>query len=400
MNKTLVIVGAGTGGLSIAGAISTSKARKRLDIVIIDPSTKHYYQPQWTMVGAGMFPKEKTQKLTKDLIPKNVSWRQESVTSVDPIKKTINLSVTGTMPYDYLIVASGLKLDWDKISGLSAAMGKNGVCSNFSYQTVDATWDAVRSIKKGSAIFTFPPPPIKCAGAPQKVMYLAEHYFRKTSVRREIDVRYFCAGDSIFAVKKYAETLNRICEDRDIDTQFGWNLTEVIGKSNQAVFTNTHTGETRCEKYGLLHVTPPMNAPAFIQDSNIGNDSGFVNVDPRSLQHIIHPDIFSIGDSSSLPTSKTAAAIRAQVPVLKNNFLAHIEGEELDAEYDGYTSCPLVTGYNSLILAEFNYQLEPLETFPFNQAKERLSMYLLKKYLMPILYWKALIRGKRWPNLF
>jgi sulfide:quinone oxidoreductase len=400
MNKTLVIVGAGTGGLSIAGAISTSKARKRLDIVIIDPSTKHYYQPQWTMVGAGMFPKEKTQKLTKDLIPKNVSWRQESVTSVDPIKKTINLSVTGTMPYDYLIVASGLKLDWDKISGLSAAMGKNGVCSNFSYQTVDATWDAVRSIKKGSAIFTFPPPPIKCAGAPQKVMYLAEHYFRKTSVRREIDVRYFCAGDSIFAVKKYAETLNRICEDRDIDTQFGWNLTEVIGKSNQAVFTNTHTGETRCEKYGLLHVTPPMSAPAFIQDSNIGNDSGFVNVDPRSLQHIIHPDIFSIGDSSSLPTSKTAAAIRAQVPVLKNNFLAHIEGEELDAEYDGYTSCPLVTGYNSLILAEFNYQLEPLETFPFNQAKERLSMYLLKKYLMPILYWKALIRGKRWPNLF
>ena len=202
-------------------------------------------------------------------------------------------------------------------------------------------------------------------------MYLAEHYFRKKSIRNKIDIKYFCAGKSIFAVTKYKETLDRICEDRHIDTQFNWNLTAVIGESQQAIFTNAETGETRCEKYNLLHVTPPMSAPKFIKDSGLGNESGFVSVDAKTLQHDIYPDIFSLGDASNLPTSKTAAAIRAQVPVLKNNFFSHINRRNLSAEYDGYSSCPLITGYNSAVLAEFDYQLEPRETFPFNQAKER-----------------------------
>jgi len=399
MNKTLVIVGAGTGGLAIASSILSCKSSHELDVVIIDPSANHYYQPQWTMVGAGLFPKERTQVLTKTLIPRKAQWVQESVQSIDPAGKTIEFSNAMTMSYDYLIIAAGLNLDWSKITGLEASMGKNGVCSNYSYATVDSTWNAIQSIEQGNAIFTFPPPPIKCAGAPQKIMYLAEHYFRKKSIRNNIDVRYFCAGKSIFAVEKYKVTLDRICEGRRIDTQFNWNLTAVIGESQQAVFTNMDTGETRCEDYDLLHVTPPMSAPKFIKDSGLGNKSGFVSVDAKTLQHEVYPDIFSLGDASSLPTSKTAAAIRAQMPVLKNNFFAHVTGRNLSAEYDGYSSCPLVTGYNSAVLAEFDYQLEPRETFPFNQAKERFSMYFLKKHLMPVLYWKALIRGKRWPTI-
>jgi sulfide:quinone oxidoreductase len=228
-------------------------------------------------------------------------------------------------------------------------------------------------------------------------MYLAEDHFRRAGVRSQIAVGYRCAADGIFAVKKYAAALNDICVKRNIDTQFACNLVEVDAPAKLATFEQVKTGARHTEKYDLLHVTPPMTAPAFIAASPLANAAGFVEVDKSSLQHVRYPNVFSLGDASSLPTSKTAAAIRSQLPVLVSNLAAAMQQRPLSASYDGYTSCPLVTGYGRLILAEFDYDLNPKETFPFDQAKERLSMYLLKKYVMPHIYWQGLIAGRRWP---
>jgi len=393
-NKTrIIVVGGGTGGMAVCAALDQWPGRDRLDITLVEPADFHYYQPQWTMVGGGLFPREVTRRPMADLIPEGINWINQAVVEFVPDENHVTTVNGDRIDYDFLVVAAGLSLDWHKIEGLPGNLGKHGICSNYSYESVESTWQNIRDLKHGTAMFTFPPPPIKCAGAPQKIMYLAEDHFRRSGVRSQIKVAYRCAADGIFAVKKYAEVLNRICADRDIDTQFAWKLTAVDAPARKATFEHTKNGEQRTEEYTMLHVTPPMSAPAFIASSPLANAAGFVDVDKATTQHVRYPNVFSLGDASSLPTSKTAAAVRAQLPVLT------MSGRALTASYDGYTSCPLVTGYGRLVLAEFDYDLNPAETFPFDQGKERRSMYLLKKYVLPYIYWNALVAGKRWPWL-
>ena len=395
----IVVVGGGTGGMAVVSALDQLPGRERFEITLVEPAEYHYYQPQWTMVGAGLYPREVTRRPMAALVPSTINWINEACTEFLPHGNHL-LTLSGKrVDYDYLIVATGLKLDWDKIEGLQGNLGKHGICSNYSYDSVASTWDNIRNLKRGMAMFTFPPPPIKCAGAPQKIMYLAEDYFRRSGVRDHITVSYRCAGDAIFAVKKYALALNEICAKRAIDTQFAWKLVAVDAAAHEAAFEHTKSGEMRTENYDLLHITPPMSAPTVVSSSPLANDAGFVEVDKGTLQHTRYANVFSLGDSSSCPTSKTAAAVRAQLPVLIFNLMAAMNGRTLEHKYDGYTSCPLVTGYGRLILAEFDYDLNPQETFPFDQGKERLSMYLLKKHVLPYIYWKALVAGRRWPWL-
>jgi len=399
-NKTrIVVVGGGTGGMAVVSALDQLAGRDKLDITLLEPAEYHYYQPQWTMVGAGLFPREVTRKPMSSLVPAGINWINEGCAEFLPHDNHL-LTLSGKrVDYDYLIVATGMKLDWDKIEGLKGNLGKHGICSNYSYDSVPSTWENIRNLKRGVAMFTFPPPPIKCAGAPQKIMYLAEDHFRRSGVRDQITVSYRCAGDSIFAVKKYAAALTEICAKRAIDTQFAWKLKAVDAVAHEAAFEHTKTGEARTEKYDMLHITPQMSAPLVVSGSPLANDAGFVDVDKGTLQHTRYPNVFSLGDSSSCPTSKTAAAVRAQLPVLICNLVATMNGRALGEKYDGYTSCPLVTGYGRLILAEFDYDLNPQETFPFDQGKERLSMYLLKKHILPYIYWKGLVAGRKWPWL-
>lgn len=395
----IVIVGGGTGGMAVIAALNQLAGRARLDITLVEPADYHYYQPQWTMVGGGLFPREVTRRSMAELLPEGVNWINQAAAEFTPDANHLTTQDGLRIDYDFLVVAAGIKLDWHKIDGLPGNLGKHGICSNYSYESVASTWENIRSLRSGTAMFTFPPPPIKCAGAPQKIMYLAEDHFRRTGVRGQVKVAYRCAADAIFAVKKYAAALNEICAARDIDTQFAWKLVAVDAPARTATFEHTKTAETRSEKYDMLHVTPPMSAPEFVARSPLANAAGFVDVDKASLQHLRYPNVFSLGDVSSLPTSKTAAAIRAQLPVLIENLGAALRGVPGTAAYDGYTSCPLVTGYGRLILAEFDYDLNPQETFPFDQSKERLSMYLLKKHVMPYIYWKGLVAGRRWPGL-
>jgi sulfide:quinone oxidoreductase len=397
MKTRIVIVGAGTGGLATLSALKQLPDHPQFDLTVVEPSDYHYYQAQWTMVGGGLFPREVTRRRTVDLIPEGVNWVNQAVAEFLPADNHLTTADGTRIDYDYLVVAAGLTLDWHKIEGLPGNLGKHGLCSNYSYDSVASTWENIRNLREGTAMFTFPPPPIKCAGAPQKIMYLAEDHFRRSGTRGQIKVAYRCAADAIFAVKKYAAALSAICSARDIDAQFAWKLVAVDAPARSATFEHTKTGERRSEQYSMLHVTPPMSAPAVVAESPLANAAGFVEVDKGTLQHVRYPNVFSLGDASSLPTSKTAAAIRAQMPVLIMNLVAVMHGRAPAEIYDGYTSCPLVTGYGRLILAEFDYDLNPQETFPFDQSKERLSMYLLKKHVLPLFYWKALLAGRRWP---
>lgn len=393
---TIVIVGGGTAGISVAALLR--RTDPDLDIALIEPSEKHYYQPLWTLVGGGIFPREDSERDEAEVIPEGVTWIKDAVSTFQPGQNRVITRGDRTVSYDFLVVAPGIAIFWDKIKGLKESVGKQGVCSNYDYETVASTWRNIQNFRGGNAIFTQPSGPVKCGGAPQKIMYLAEESFRKAGVRDKSKVLFASALPRIFQVDKYARALEEVIQRRGIETLFRHELTEIRPTSKEAVFQPLDgEGEAASEvvlPYDMIHVTPPMGPPAFVAQSPMADKEGWVDVDKYSLRHNRYPNVFGLGDASSLPTSKTGAAIRKQVPVLVENLRNAMKGEEPTASYDGYTSCPLVTGYNSLILAEFDYDKKPAESFPFDQGKERYSMFLLKKLGLPNLYWHGMLKGR------
>lgn len=391
----VLVVGAGSGGCAMAAKFSSKFNNDQ--VIVLEPADKHYYQPMFTLIGGGMKRLEQSYRPMCDVVPKNAKWIKEKATQFDPKSNTVTTSTGRKITYDVLVVGTGLQLNYNKIPGLEEALAipQGNVCSIYSPKYVDRTYEALQKIEQGNAIFTFPASPVKCPGAPQKIMYIAEHYFRKLNKRNKINVIYNTALPVLFGVKYYADALWPIVKERNIIVNLKTNLVEVRPKENVAVFQNLDKPEeTFEEKYSMLHAVPPMSAPEELAKcSELVNESGFVDVDKKTLQHVRHKNVFAIGDSSGSPNSKTAAAAAAQSPVLYRNILAFLEGKELKGSYDGYASCPLVTGYNRAILAEFDYDLNPLETFPVPQNKERYSMFFMKKELMPSLYWHMMLPG-------
>jgi sulfide:quinone oxidoreductase len=392
-HHTIAIVGGGNAGISIAAQLLRKDSS--LDIAIIDGAKKHYYQPAWTLVGGGEFNIEDTERDESTVIPEGATWIQQMVKDFQPESNTLSLGDGTELGYDYLVVAPGIQLNWGDIKGLKETLGKNGVCSNYSFETAPYTWECIQNTKGGKALFTNPHTPIKCGGAPQKIMYLAADYFRKHQIKSQVEL--WSGGTRVFGVEKYENTLKQVIQNYGIHTQFFVKLDEVDGPNKKAKFIGigeANKDQSYWVEFDMLHVTPPQSAPDFIKNSLLANAAGWVDVDKHTLQHTRYKNIFGAGDASSLPTSRTGAAVRKQAPVVVGNLLAAMRGETLTESYSGYSSCPIITGYDKLVLAEFDYNNQPVETFPFDQSKERWSMFQMKKYLLPYLYWNQILPGR------
>ncbi|XP_073424585.1 sulfide:quinone oxidoreductase, mitochondrial isoform X1 [Dendrobates tinctorius] len=388
----VVVVGGGAGGITMSARMKRKVGAGK--VAVIEPSEVHYYQPMWTLVGGGAKQLASSARSTSSLIPSGVKWIKSEVRGFDPDKNCIHIDDGKEISYKYLIIALGLKLQYEKVKGLPEGFNYPKIGSNYSAKTVEKTWKALQDFQKGNAIFTFPNTPVKCAGAPQKIMYLAEEYLRKTGKRSDANFIFNTPLGVIFGVKKYADALLQIIKERNIQVNFKHNLIEVRADKQEAIFENLdNPGETKVYQYEMLHVTPPMGPPDVLVNSAVGDAAGWVDVDKDTLQHKKYPNVFGIGDCTNLPTSKTAAALAAQSAVLDKTISLVMKGKKSSAKYDGYTSCPLVTGYRKVILAEFDYNAQPLETFPIDQGKERRTMYHMKADMMPFLYWNMLLKG-------
>ncbi|WP_034887553.1 FAD/NAD(P)-binding oxidoreductase [Gillisia sp. Hel_I_29] len=427
----ILIIGGGTAGIMTAAQLLKQKISS--SIAVIEPASTHYYQPAWTLVGAGTYDYDKTGRPMAKVIPKGAKWIKDKATAFEADKNTVVTAQNGSITYDFLVVAPGLAYDFSLVPGLGEAMDKGVVCSN--YTDPKHTWDVVKNFKGGTALFTQPATPIKCGGAPQKIMYLAESYFKKSGVRSKTDVVFATAGTVIFGVKEIAETLMKVVDRKDINLRFNHKLVEVDSQNQIAwyeltkavkiggcvVMSNDDDENSLDETfeynykdvkvtvkdgrygihYDMLHTAPPSVAPKFVQESNLVNDAGWLDVDHETMQHLKYPNIFGLGDVAALPTAKTGAAIRKQVPIVVDNLHLLIESNHIGTmAYNGYSSCPLVTDYGKMVLAEFDYKNQFLpdpklkNLLIFDSSKEHWRLWMLKKYGLPYLYWNKMLKGE------
>ncbi|MDE4379157.1 bifunctional protein tyrosine phosphatase family protein/NAD(P)/FAD-dependent oxidoreductase [Phaeobacter gallaeciensis] len=396
----VVIVGGGAAGISVASSLKSRKPD--LDIAIIDPADIHYYQPGWTMVGGGIFDAQDTVRTMGSLIPKDVHWIKAAVAAFEPKDDAVVLDGCRVVKYDRLVVCPGLKLDRHKVEGLVETLGKNGVTSNYRYDLAPYTWELVRGLKKGRAIFTQPPMPIKCAGAPQKAMYLSGDAWLRNGVLKDIDIHFNNAGGVLFGVKDYVPALEGYVKKYGAHLNFFHNLVAVDGEARKAWFdvAKPDTPVERVEmEFDMMHVCPPQTAPDFIRVSPLADAAGWVDVDQSTLRHTSYDNIWSLGDVMNAPNAKTAAAARIQAPIVAENLAADIEGKAPVAQYNGYGSCPLTVERGKIVLAEFGYGGAMLPSFPkflLDGTKPSRTAWLLKEKILPPIYWKAMLKGREW----
>jgi sulfide:quinone oxidoreductase len=391
----VVIVGGGAGGIATAASLLRRDAR--LKIAIVEPKTEHDYQPGWTMVGAGVFKPQSTRHSMASAMPKDVTWVKDAVASFQPEQDQVLTAGGHALGYRALVVAPGIMLDWSGIDGLSAALGKNGVTSNYDYTAAPYTWELVQQLREGVALFTQPPMPIKCAGAPQKAMYLSCDSWEEHGVLNDIDVAFHMAGAVLFGVKDYVPALMDYVERYGIDLEFESTLVAVDGPGKRATFKEKAGEVTRA--FDMLHVTPPQRPPPFIADSPIANKAGYVEIDQTTMRHTRYPNIFALGDAGSTPNAKTAAAVRKQAPIVAINLLSILRGGEPVVGYDGYGSCPLTVERGKIVLAEFGYGGKLLPSFPkwlIDGTKPQRLSWLLKSEALPWIYWNGMLKGREW----
>jgi sulfide:quinone oxidoreductase len=396
-HHTLLIVGGGAAGVSVANNMLRQNAS--INIGLIEPSEKHYYQPGFTIIGGGAYTLKQTTRNEADLINPKVTWIKDYAESFQPEQNSVTLRSGETVTYDYLVVCPGLQLDWDKIKGLKETLGKNQVSSNYSAETVEYTWECIRSLQGGTALFTQPTMPIKCAGAPQKIMYLAADRFRKKGILDKFTIEFCNAGPAMFGVPFFAKALEKVVADYGIKKCFSHNLVAIDGPGKTATFETTDSAGNKqqvSKKFDYIHVTPPQSAPDFIKKSPLANAAGWVDVNDNTLQHNKYPNIFGLGDAASTSNAKTAAAVRKQVPVVVDNILYLMKNKAVEGKYDGYGSCPLTTSLNTVMLAEFSYGGKVTPSFPFlDPRKNRWIWWWGKTTGFPWLYWHLMLKGYR-----
>ncbi|OBF07789.1 pyridine nucleotide-disulfide oxidoreductase [Mycolicibacterium conceptionense] len=393
----VLIVGGGTAGITVAARL----LRKRYtDVAIIEPSDKHYYQPLWTLVGGGPATAAETERAEAAVMPRGATWIKNAVTAVDPDANTVTCADGTTYGYDVLVVAPGIQLDWHRIEGLTDTLGKDGVSSNYRFDLAPRTWEFIRNTRSGTAVFTMPSGPIKCAGAPQKIAYLACDHWRREGVLDNIDVHLVVPTPRIFGIPAIADNLDKVIADYGITLHTGSEVRSIDSGARKVTMTSVADGIETTLPYDVMHAVPHQSAPDWIKasplsTSHVGGDAnGYVDIDKHTMQHVRYPNVFALGDAGSSPNSKTGAAIRKQAPAVVENIGAVLSGRPLAGSYDGYASCPIVTSAHDMLLAEFDYDFALKPSFPLlDPVKPHRPYWYLKKYGLPVMYWNLMLKG-------
>lgn len=393
----VLVIGGGAAGCAVTASLL--KRDPNLRIAVIEPREQHYYQPGWTLVGAGVFDRANTERAMSRCIPSKAQWIHAAAEAFEPEHQQVVLEDGSRIGYRALVVCPGLALDWDAIEGARDSLGKYGVTSNYAFELAPYTWQLVQQLRHGRALFTQPPMPIKCAGAPQKAMYLSCDHWLRQGVLKDIHVDFCSAGGVLFGVADFVPGLMAYVERYGAELNFNNRLTAVDGPARKAWFDVVDSnGQSRrvVREFDMLHLVPPQHAPEFIRQSALSTADGWFEAEHETLRHPRFGNIFSLGDVCSAPNAKTAAAVRKQAPVVAVNVLSVLSGAGPRAIYDGYGSCPLTVERGKVILAEFGYGGKLLPTFPLDPKVPRRLAWKLKTRWMPSIYFDMMLKGHEW----
>ncbi len=400
MKHQIVIVGGGAAGIAVASSLLNR--RRDLDIAVIEPKEDHYYQPGWTMVGGGIFDFDATVRPESSVMPKGVTWIKKAAMAFDPDRNAVVVESGEAVEYDYLVAAPGIKLNFAAVKGLEETLGENGVTSNYQPGMAAYTWKLVQELKGGKAIFTQPPPPFKCAGAPQKVMYLSCDHWAKAGVLDKIKAEFCTAAPVLFGVADYVPALMEYVKKYGIQLNLGSVLVAVDGPARKATFREKAADGAEAEivrDFDMLHVSPPQVAAEVVRGGPLADAAGWIEVDQETLRHKRFANVFALGDACNTPNAKTAAAARKQAPIVAENLLFIMDGADPTRVYDGYGSCPLTVERGKVVLAEFGYGGKLIPTFPGwlnNGLRPTGFGWLLKKDILPGVYWNLMLSGQEW----
>lgn len=397
----IVILGAGAAGTAMANRLT--QLLDGASITIVDARKQHWYQPGFTLVAGGLKPANYPVSTTGEWLPSGVSWVEEAAAEIDPVSKQVTTSAGTKVPYDYLVVATGLKLDYAAIEGMSLDLiGKDGVGSVYaSPEHAAMTWvEMDRFTEKGGVgLFHRPSTEMKCAGAPLKYTFLTEDYASRKGTRGKTKLVYAAQNKSLFGVPIVSEKVRMLFEERGVDTVYEHVMTAIDPGRKIATFA-TPEGPKELP-YDFVNVIPPMAAPDVIRNSPLPwregpwVNEGWVEVDKATLRHKRFPEVFAVGDVAGVPKGKTAASVKWQVPVAAAHLVASIEGREATEAYNGYTSCPLITRVGSAMLIEFDYKNNLTPSFPglIAPLEELWISWLMKEIALKPTY-NAMLRGR------
>ncbi|WP_085534964.1 FAD-dependent oxidoreductase [Massilibacteroides vaginae] len=404
----IIVVGGGAAGISMAARLQ--RWLDEPDITLIDPSDRQFYQPGFTLIASGVYSPKDVWKEQKNCMPKGVNWIKDYVESIDPVMNQVSTNKNGTLSYDFLVLTPGLQIN--PVEGITReTLGEGNAHTIYDFEGAQKTWKGMQAVVKegGRAIFTDTYTKHKCGGAPKKICLLTEHHARKEKKRDNLQIDYYTAAKELYDVPLYTPRLLEIYNERNIPINLFTRVKGIDTQTKAVHFERIETvGEEKIstpftESYDFLHFTPPMTAPDFTREAGLCNTEdmsapeAWITVDKYTMVHTKYPNIVSLGDCSNLPTSKTSAAIRKQVPLAAKNLISLMEGKEPVEKYNGYAACPIVTDYGHVLLCEFDYDKKQDSSFPFSMldvSQEQWAAWMLKVYVLKPLYFYGMLNGR------
>lgn len=417
----IVIIGGGAAGISMAARFT--RWLENPDVTLIDPSDRQFYQPGFTLIASGVYQPDEVYKPQEKCIPAGVRWIKDSAAAIDPVKNEVTTKNNGKIAYDFLVLTPGLQINWNLVEGISHdKLGEGNAHCIYDFVGAQRTWKAIQefSQKGGRGIYTDTYTKHKCGGAPKKICLLTEHHTRKENTRDKVVLDYFTAAHELYDVPYFTPRLEEIYKERNISVTLNYRIKGIDTASKKVHFNKIEKIEKEIkdkltgkiskvedkiitpytEEYDFLHFTPPMSAPDFVREAGLGWTEGklaaesWVMVDKETLVHKTYNNIISLGDVAGIPTSKTSAAIRMQVPLAAKNLISLMEGKAPTEKYDGYAACPIVTEYGKVLLCEFDYNKDPKPSIPFVDAShEQWLAWILKVYILKPMYFHGMLNG-------
>lgn len=399
----VLVVGGGNAGISAAARLLRDGAR---DVTVLAPSAVHLYRPLLSYVGSGEATMPELERTMAEVLPPGCRHVDDAASAVEwaagdgAAGAVIVLTRGGRrVACSTLVLCPGLEEAWDLTPGLAEAYDAGWAVSTFVAATAPRVWEAVRSLRSGSAVFTVPPEPAPCAATALKPLLMACDHWRREGVLEQVQVRLVIPGRGVTGQPEPDRRLDEVLAAAGVEVLRETRVVDV-DHLNRGLVVATPDGERSVDGVDLAHLVPHYRAPAWIGASGLadGGPAGLVDVDPETLRHHRHPRIWGLGDAAALHTRPSGGALRKQVAVLAHN-LAHGDStDDGDTElqrYDGYTVMPITTDRRRLMLVEVDRDGRPSPSVPFpDLTVPRRLTWLVDRYALPVTYFRRILKGK------